>query len=107
MWGNPVTFTTPSEPVVRSAESPNMLNLNAYPNPTRLNINYAFTSKDEGEYTVKVCDMTGRELLSEVRIANEGLHGDQVSLGGLPSGLYMLIVQKGPMVGRFKFNLSE
>lgn len=107
MWGTPVTFTTLSEPVVRSAESPNMLNLNAYPNPTRLNINYAFTSKDEGEYTVKVCDMTGRELLSEVRIANEGLHGDQVSLGGLPSGLYMLIVQKGPMVGRFKFNLSE
>ncbi|OQA11494.1 MAG: hypothetical protein BWY67_00901 [Bacteroidetes bacterium ADurb.Bin397] len=56
---------------------------------------------------MKVCDISGRELLSEVRVANEGLHGEQVSLGGFASGLYMLVIQQGPMVGRFKFNISE
>jgi hypothetical protein len=106
-WGTPATFTTLSEPVVRTSADPGILNVNAYPNPTKLFINYAFTSKEESEYTVKVCDISGRELLSEVRVANEGLHGEKVSLGGFASGLYMLVIQQGPMVGRFKFNISE
>ncbi|HMT28072.1 MAG TPA: hypothetical protein PKD91_02210 [Bacteroidia bacterium] len=107
MWGTGVTFTTFNEPNPRYTEEAGPLHLNAFPNPTKYQIGYVFDSKDVAPYTVKVCDMAGRELLTEVRTSDEGLHGDEVSLAGFPSGLYMLVVQKGPMIGRFKFNISE
>lgn len=107
LWGTPLTFTTLDEPTPRYAPEGGLINLNAYPNPTRYRLNYVFESEDEREYVVKVCDMAGRELISMNKMSNEGLTGDKVSLIGLPSGLYMLIVQKGALSGRFKFNLQE
>ncbi len=83
------------------------MHLNAYPNPTKNHLGYVFDSKDDKPYTVKVCDMAGRELFSEIRNANEGKTGDEVDLPGYSSGLYMLIIQKGGQVGRFKFNVNE
>ena len=107
MWGTAITFTTFDEPTPRYSPEAGPLHLNAFPNPTKYQIGYVFDSKDEAPYTIKVCDMIGKELIAETRVSSEGLHGDEISLPGLPSGLYMLVVQKGPMVGRFKFNISE
>lgn len=83
------------------------LHLDAFPNPTKYQIGYVFESKEEATYIIKVCDMLGKELIAETRVSSNGLHGDEISLPGLPSGLYMLVVQQGPMVGKFKFNISE
>lgn len=107
MWGTGMTFTTINDPNLRFAPESGSMHLNAYPNPTKNHLGYVFDSKDDKPYTVKVCDMAGRELLSEVRNANEGKTGDQVDLPGYSSGLYMLIIQKGGQVGRFKFNVNE
>ncbi len=107
MWGNGVTFTTYADPNPRFAPESGSIHLNAYPNPTKFHINYVFESDDDKPYSVKVCDMAGRELISEVRTANEGLTGEEVNLPGFANGMYMLIIQKGPAVGRFKFNIQE
>jgi hypothetical protein len=107
MWGQGITFTTFAEPVTRTNPDAGPLHLNAYPNPTKHQINYVFDSEDDKPYTVKVCDMSGRELLSESRISNEGKTGEDVQLAGFSTGMYMLIIQKGPMTGRFKFNISD
>jgi len=106
-WGQGVTFTTLPEPVTRFAPESGLIHLNAYPNPTKNQIGYVFDSKDDKSYMVSVCDMAGRELFAETRIANEGKTDEKISLAGFSSVMYMLIVQKGPMVGRFKFNISE
>ena len=107
MWGQPQVFTTLAEPTVRVNSEAGPLHLNAYPNPTKLDINYVFESDDDLPYTVKVCDMAGRELYQETRVATEGLNNDKVILAGYANGLYMLVVQKGPMVGRFRFSVSK
>lgn len=107
MWGQAQVFTTLAEPTVRMNPEAGPLHLNAYPNPTKLDINYVFESDDDLPYTVKVCDMAGRELYQETRVASEGLNNDKVVLAGYANGLYMLVVQKGPMVGRFRFSVSK
>jgi hypothetical protein len=106
-WGQGVTFTTLQEPVTRNAPEAGIIHLNAYPNPTKFHINYVFESNDEKAYSVTVCDMAGRELFADTRVANAGLETEKISLAGFASGMYMLTIQKGPMVGRFKFNISE
>jgi hypothetical protein len=107
MWGTGVTFTTYADPNPRFAPEAGSIHLNGYPNPTRYHINYVFESKDDKPYIVKVCDMAGKELLSLVRTATEGLTGEEVDLPGFANGMYMLIVQKGASVGRFKFNIQQ
>jgi fibronectin type III domain protein len=107
LWGVPATFTTQDPPTPRFAPESGIIHLNAYPNPTRDRLSYVFESDDFEDYIVKVCDMSGRELISESRFANTGLTGDHLSLIGMPSGLYMLIIQKGALSGRFKFNIQQ
>ncbi len=107
IWGAGVTFTTFIEPGSRSTPEAGQLHLNAFPNPTKYHIGFVFDSKSEAPYTVKVCDLMGRVLLAETKIATEGKNGDDVSLAGFTNGLYMLVVEQGPMVGRFKFNISK
>ncbi|MBL0339543.1 MAG: T9SS type A sorting domain-containing protein [Bacteroidetes bacterium] len=107
MWGTGVTFTTFNEPNSRNTPEAGLLHLNAYPNPTKYQIGFVFDAKEEAPYTVKVCDMAGKELLAETRVSTDGKNGDEVSLAGFASGMYMLVVQQGPMIGRFKFNISE
>ncbi len=107
MWGAGDSFTTFTDPNLRFTPEAGAIHLNAYPNPTKFELSYVFESKDDKPYLVKVCDMAGRELLAEERIANEGKTGDKVDLPGFSGGLYMLIIQKGGQVGRFKFNIHE
>jgi hypothetical protein len=107
MWGEGVTFTTLPIPPGRYTEEAGTIHLNAYPNPARNHIGYVFESDDNKPYSVKVCDMAGRELYREERVADEGLTDGKVNLPGYSPGLYMLVVQKGPSVGRFKFNISD
>jgi len=107
MYGVGTAFTTFTDPNLRYTEEAGALHLNAFPNPTRFHLGYVFDSKDDKAYTVKVCDMAGRELYSEVRHANEGKTGDQVDLPGYSNGLYMLVIQKGGQIGRFKFNIHD
>ncbi len=107
LWGAPLTFTTLDPPNPRYAPESGLIHLNAYPNPAIYKLNYVFESDEDDEYVVKVCDMAGREVISQNRFANAGLTGDHLSLIGMPSGLYMLIIQKGALSGRFKFNIQQ
>ena len=107
MWGTGVSFTTHTEPTVRYSSESGLMHLNAYPNPTRFQINYVFESQSSRPYTVKVSDMAGKILFIDTRVPNEGLTGEKVPLAGFASGMYMLIIQQGPVVGRFRFNIHE
>lgn len=106
-WGTPVAFTTQSEPSIRNTSDGGPMHLNAYPNPATFHLSYVFESNDDKPYRVKVTDMQGRLLFQETRTFNAGLNGDRVELTGYANGIYMLIVQKGPIEGRFRFNVSK
>lgn len=106
-WGTPVNFVTQSEPSIRNTPDGGPMHLNAYPNPANYHLGYVFESDDDKPYHVKVTDMQGRLLFQEIRESNIGLNGDRIELTGYASGIYMLIVQKGPLEGRFRFNVSQ
>jgi hypothetical protein len=106
-WGNPILATTLQAPTPRFTPEAGPLHLNGYPNPAQYEIGYVFETKDASDYSIKICDIMGRELVSETRITEEGLHAGEISLVGIPNGIYMMIVEKGPMIGRFKFNISK
>jgi len=80
----------------------NPMELNAYPNPARDHVTYAFVTDKEGDYRLRVCDMAGRELYRTVRQAWEGDNSDDLSLSGLTPGVYVLILEQGPVSGQFR-----
>ncbi|MBL7923217.1 MAG: fibronectin type III domain-containing protein [Bacteroidia bacterium] len=103
-WTSPVTFSTGSIST-RVLEGNNM-NLNGFPNPVTDILFFSFTSEDNADYTVKVCDMSGRELMQEVRYANTGDNASEIPVNTYAKGAYLLIVQKGTQRSHFRFTVQ-
>ncbi len=104
-WSAPVTFTTT---VVRLSDSEvDNLQLNAYPNPAYDKITYVFTTEKAGSYSVKVADMTGRELIQEIKEANEGENSGQLDLTNYSNGFYLIIIKKGGNESHFRFHVHK
>ncbi len=105
LWSDTLFFHTTALPQPRPAASGQPLQLNAYPNPVKDKISYAFVAEKESEYVVKVTDMSGRELIKHYGHARVGVNGDDLNLTGYTSGIYMLVLEQGPVSGRFKFSI--
>ena len=103
-WTNKVSFTT-SKITTREMDQ-NPLSLAGYPNPTNDYLNYTFESEKYEDYTLKVSDMSGRELLQEIRFAENGSNGDVINVNHFTSGMYLLIIQKGAQISHFRFNVN-
>lgn len=104
-WSAPISIHTLPRPVARTSDV-DPLQLNAYPNPAHEKITYAFVTDETSEYKVKVTDMSGRQLLQITRNAEEGLNGDALDVSNYANGIYMLIIEQGPSVSRFKFSVN-
>lgn len=100
-WSNKITFTTTNS--IARLEENNPLQLNGYPNPTTDRLFYSFTTDKKGDYAVKVCDLSGRELMQEMRSSDEGDNANDIAVNNFAKGIYMLIVQKGTETSRFRF----
>ena len=100
-WSPKVTVTTTSV-AVRSGDD-NPLGIAGYPNPTRDYLNFIFESESKEDYTLKVSDMSGRELFQEIRTSENGVNSGDINVNKFSPGLYLLIIQKGAMSSRFTF----
>lgn len=105
VWTDTLFFHTFPAPQPRPGSEDNVLQLNGYPNPAHDKINFAFVADKESQYSVKVTDMAGRELIKHFGVANDRINGDELNLAGFTSGIYMLVVEQGPVTGRFKFSI--
>lgn len=103
-WSSPTTFTTING--IARVTDDNPLGLTAFPNPTSDFITLTFESDDEADYVVKVCDMTGRELLQQVRTAYNGTTAAEIPVNSYAKGAYLLIVQKGTLRSQFRFTVQ-
>jgi hypothetical protein len=103
-WSEPVYFTTLAS-TLREDET---LQLNAYPNPATSFINYSFMSESDSEspYSVRVCDMSGRQLIQEIHSAAAGVNSNEIPVSGFSKGVYLLIVTHGTMTGHFRFSVQ-
>ncbi len=103
-WSSPVTFSTLNTTARISDENP--LGLSAFPNPVSDLLTLSFESDDESDYVVKVCDMTGRELVQQVRTAYNGMNTTEIPVNTYAKGAYLLIVQKGTQRSQFRFTVQ-
>lgn len=98
-----LTLPNPNIPISNNPDDE--LKLIGYPNPASILFNYGFLSPEEGEYTVKVCDMTGRIIMSETKGADKGINGGSLAVEKLANGIYTLVLQKKAQVSRFRFSV--
>jgi hypothetical protein len=66
--------------------------LGAYPNPTSGKATVSFNAASESKYLVKVTDILGNTLRSDVVNAIEGYNTKDIDLTGVAKGMYMISV---------------
>lgn len=64
----------------------------AFPNPTTGKATISFNSASESRYLVKVTDVIGNTLISDVVNAIEGYNTQDIELTGVAKGIYMISV---------------
>lgn len=74
-----------------------------FPNPASQNIFVHYTSANEGEITYSILNMYGEELLMGEKKGTTNQDYLELSLHGMPSGLYVLILQSGGEQTQQKF----
>lgn len=79
---------------VLSSESYEINDLVLYPNPNNGNFNIQFTSNSSNEINVGVHDMRGREIFAK-KYSNNGLFNENLQLGNVQSGIYLVTIQDG------------
>ncbi len=103
-WSAPALFTT-TDISTRIIDG-NNANLNAYPNPTSDMLYFSFSSHDDSDYQVKVCDMSGREIMQQVRFAQLGDNVSEIPVNTYAKGAYLLVLQKGTQRSHFRFTVK-
>jgi hypothetical protein len=66
-----------------------------YPNPVRDHFNISFTASNDKNVSVKLLDLTGREVLSREYSPVIGLNKIELSLASLSRGIYITCLQNG------------
>lgn len=102
-WTSPVMFTT-SDISIKAVDG-NTNSLIGYPNPTSDILFYTFNADEESDYQVKVCDISGRELMQEVRMAYVGANAAEIPVNTYARGVYILILQQGTKKSHFRFTV--
>jgi len=99
-WSAIQTFTTLSS---RMAEDGNAnILFNIYPNPANSMVTIAFSTLEEGAYNIRLVDMIGRVVVSEIDNAAQGENSYIMNLDGIAKGVYMIILQKGDNISKGK-----
>ena len=99
-WSAIQTFTTMSSRV--EAEVNPALGFNIYPNPAESMVTIAFSTMDEGAYSIRLVDMLGQVVKSEIGNAGTGDNSFMMNLDGVSKGMYMVILQKGDNISKGK-----
>ncbi|MBK7887477.1 MAG: fibronectin type III domain-containing protein [Bacteroidetes bacterium] len=103
-WTSPVLFNTTN--ITTREDASNPFFLNGYPNPVNDILFYSFITDKNEDYTVKVCDMAGRELIQEVRNSFTGENVEEIPVQGFAKGAYLLILQQGTQRSNFRFSVQ-
>ena len=86
-------FCTP--PTARMAgEVDAITSFNVYPNPTSDHATINFFSQDIDMFTVKLVDVTGRTIMSEVHQSTLGDNQVEIGLSSVAKGIYFVTVEK-------------
>ncbi len=69
------------------------LDLSVYPNPNRGRFTLRCEAQESGDLTLRLTDLTGRQLLSQTQSFAEGLNEYPIEVDGLAAGVYFLQIE--------------
>lgn len=89
----PVTITVLQARMAETATEPEReIEVNIFPNPVSEKLNVVFNSSEEKRISVKMLDITGREIYSNEILATTGENKVEIDVTGMPKGIYMAYV---------------
>jgi len=85
-----------------NAETSTSYDFNVYPNPAEGLVTIAFNSDKVNSYSLKLVDIMGRVIKSEVdnSVSGENIH--IMNLEGISKGVYMMLLQQGDTIYKSK-----
>ena len=102
-WTPLVFWTQPTS--IRMGEEYGISNLDVYPNPSRDIFNVSFTSEEAQDFTVRVLNMLGEEIIRDDRQQFEGNYNKTIDLTNYKKGIYLLKVKTLSNTLQFKIIL--
>lgn len=69
--------------------------LNIYPNPTSNKAVVSFYNAENANYTARVLDVMGKEVMFENLLSTAGMNKIELSVGNIPSGVYFFVLSNG------------
>ncbi len=97
------TVTTPSIVVTQGLLQTNLGNetnavvnnelatqMQVFPNPTSSTVNIQFNSASAGTLTLRLVDMSGKNLITEQQVVKQGANATKIDLSQLAAATYML-----------------
>jgi hypothetical protein len=102
------TLTRTVEVIVISTELPNFLkNMAVYPNPGHGQLTLEMSGQPRREVQVELYDMLGRRLFDQEVDFSSGQLNTRFDWSDLPAGTYVLQVQSGVEVVRWKLIFNK
>jgi hypothetical protein len=83
-------FTVNGESIAASLEQAGFKLTSVYPNPAREVLTISLSSQTVGKLQIQLLDMSGRKVLGSDWQLAEGEGSKQLSLDGIPAGIYLL-----------------
>ncbi len=90
--------------VLATAEQPDFQGLRLFPNPSSDAVNLTFNAQTEGNYELRVSDLTGKILTQKLNRATAGANAVRVEIAALPQGIYLAQLVSGKGVRAVKFS---
>jgi len=91
-----VSSTTTAREDVLVEQTPDVMQLNVYPNPASSLVNVLLTGlSDETTGTLEIMDMSGRKLFEKAAIGGNSSYQEEISLEGFSKGIYMVVYTQG------------
>ncbi|MEJ2595360.1 MAG: T9SS type A sorting domain-containing protein [bacterium] len=94
-WSNTWSFTTEGYIGIEEIQEGSV---KIYPNPNHGQFTVNFAGSVHGEYVIKVADLTGRVILSEIQISKPGENQVKINLGDCDRGIYLISIYQGESV---------
>lgn len=89
------TTIVPTANPVGISELKTLHQITISPNPVQDKFTLSFSAEEKGNYTLRLIDATGKEVLSQILSATPGNNRFDISLPPLPKGIYLFNIHDG------------
>ena len=88
-------------------DNENIVRFELYPNPVRDNLKVEYNSPNNGEITVTIYNILGKNMMSSKNVVEEGKNSINLNTTELADGLYLFELENNGELIRSKFMIRK